>query len=62
MVLTNLWENIVIGGKIIADEYGYHKWDETVGIDSFLKTKKGKFHLENTFVNAPTMIITKTDY
>ena len=44
-VLHNLWDKVVIGGHIICDEYGHHKWDESNGVDKFLK--------------APTLIIIK---
>jgi hypothetical protein len=61
-VLCNLWNKIVIGGKIIFDEYGIHKWDESNGADKFLKTIKNKYNLECTNVIAPTLIITKIEY
>jgi hypothetical protein len=35
---------------------------ESIGIDAFLKTKAGKYKLENTFVLSPTLIITKTEW
>jgi hypothetical protein len=60
-VLINLWENIIIGGIIILDEYGFHCWDESKGVDRFLKTIKNKYTLENTMVVSPTMVIRKID-
>jgi len=34
--LKNLWDRILPGGYIIFDEYEYHKFDESNGVDSFL--------------------------
>jgi len=34
-VLNNLWDNMTKGGLIIFDEYGYHKWSESKGVDRF---------------------------
>ena len=61
-VLNNLWDRVVINGLIILDEYGFHKWDESNGVDRFLKTIKGKYKLLNTNVQNPTMIIEKIDF
>lgn len=62
VVLKNLWELVVIDGIIVLDEYGIHTWDESNGVDRFLKTIKGKYKLENTGVSGPTLIITKIDF
>jgi hypothetical protein len=35
--LVNLWENITKGGIVVFDEYGYHKWSESKGVDRFIK-------------------------
>lgn len=40
--LVNLWDNITIGGKIIFDEYGYHKWSESKGVDRFIQERNLK--------------------
>ena len=61
-VLTNLWDIVVLDGIIVLDEYGIHVWDESNGVDRFLKTIKGKYVLENTGVMAPTLIIKKIDF
>jgi hypothetical protein len=37
--LNNLWSNITKGGLIIFDEYGYHKWSESKGVDKFIEEK-----------------------
>jgi hypothetical protein len=62
IVLTNLWDMIVIDGIVVLDEYGFHNWDESNGVDRFLKTIKGKYKLENTGVTGPTMVIRKIDF
>ena len=36
--IKNLWDLIVINGLVILDKYGFHKWDESNGVDRFLKT------------------------
>uniref|UniRef100_A0A6C0BA87 Macrocin O-methyltransferase n=1 Tax=viral metagenome TaxID=1070528 RepID=A0A6C0BA87_9ZZZZ len=60
-VLHNLWDKVVIGGQIILDEYGHHKWDESNGADKFLKKIPNKYKLTCTNVSAPTLIITKLE-
>ena len=62
IVLTNLWDMVVIDGIILLDEYGFHNWDESNGVDRFLKTIKGKYKLENTGVISPTLVIRKIDF
>jgi hypothetical protein len=37
--LVNLWDNITKGGIIVFDEYGYHKWSESKGVDRFINEK-----------------------
>jgi len=60
-VLKNLWNNVVIGGVVIFDEYAYHIWDESIGVDTFLKSIKNKYKLFKTDIIAPTMYIIKTN-
>ncbi len=58
-VLINLWNLVVKDGIIVLDEYGYHKWDESNGVDRFLKTIEGQYTLANTNIQSPTLVITK---
>lgn len=37
--LNNLWDNVTKGGIIVFDEYGYHKWSESKGVDRFIEEK-----------------------
>ena len=59
IVLLNLWNLIVKDGVIVLDEYGFHKWDESNGVDRFLKTIDGQYTLKNTNIQGPTLIIKK---
>lgn len=55
--LKNLWDNITIGGVVVFDEYGYHKWSESVGVDKFLKEQNLK--IKNLNFACPTAYIIK---
>jgi len=59
-ILKKIWPNLSVGGIIVCDEYGYHCWDESVGVDKFLDgLDKNSYSLKNTNVIAPTLIIKK---
>ena len=59
-ILKELWDRVVIGGIIVFDEYAYHKWDESQGVDMFLKEiDNDKYILYNTKISAPTMYLKK---
>lgn len=55
--LVNLWDNVVKGGIIVFDEYGYHKWSESKGVDKFIEEKKLEIKTLNYY--APTAYIKK---
>lgn len=57
--LCNLWDRVVPGGYIVFDEYEYHKFDESNGVDKFLKDKKISYNLTSTNFYAPTAYIVK---
>jgi hypothetical protein len=38
-VLTSFWNKVSSGGIIIFDEYAYHNWSESIGVDRFFKDK-----------------------
>ena len=58
-ILKILWNKIVKNGIVIFDEYGYHKFDESNGVDKFLNTIKDQYEIINTYVYAPSMYIKK---
>lgn len=37
--LTALWDRVSPGGIVVFDEYAYHNWSESVGVDKFFKDK-----------------------
>jgi hypothetical protein len=55
--LNNLWKNVVDGGVIVFDEYAYHSWSESNGVDRFIRENNLKLH--STKVKAPTAYIIK---
>lgn len=57
--LCNLWDRVVTGGYIILDEYEYHKFDESNGVDRFFKERKIKYTIISTNFYAPTAYIIK---
>jgi hypothetical protein len=36
-ILKILWKKVVKNGIVVFDEYGYNNWDESNGVDKFLK-------------------------
>jgi len=61
-ILLKLWNNVSINGIIVFDEYAYHQWDESVGVDKFLKTIHGKYEQFPTGIYSPTFYIKKIVY
>jgi hypothetical protein len=55
--LVNLWDRVVDGGIVVFDEYAYHKWSESDGVDKFINEYKLK--LISTYIKAPTAYIIK---
>jgi len=55
--LNNLWDNMTKGGLIVFDEYGYHKWSESKGVDRFIKDKNLEIKCLNCL--CPTAYIKK---
>lgn len=37
--LVNLWPLVSDGGYVVFDEYGYHTWSETQGVDRFVRER-----------------------
>lgn len=58
-IIKTLWNKVVKGGIVVFDEYGYHKWDESEGVDRFLKEIPGEYEFIDTKVGSPSAYIRK---
>jgi len=58
-ILMTLWNKVVKGGIVVFDEYGFHMWDESDGVDKFLKTIEGQYTFINTGISSPSAYIKK---
>ena len=59
-IMKVLWKKVVKGGVIVFDEYAYHKWDESEGVDRFLKEIPGQYEFIDTKISSPTAYLRKT--
>jgi hypothetical protein len=57
--LNNLWDRIVPGGYVVFDEYEYHKFDESNGVDRFLKSRNLPYTICSTNIYAPCAFMIK---
>jgi len=57
--LMYLWDRLLPGGIILFDEYEYHKFSESCGVDRFLKEKNINYELKSTNWVCPTAYIIK---
>lgn len=57
--LKNLWDRILPEGYIIFDEYEFHKFDESNGIDRFLKEFNIKYEVMSTNWMSPSSFLIK---
>lgn len=55
--LVNLWDNVTKGGLIVFDEYGYHKWSESKGVDRFIQERN--LEIKSLNYQCPTAYIKK---
>jgi len=60
--LKYLWDRVLPGGIIVFDEYEYHKFSESCGVETFLKEKNLKYNLKSTNWMAPTAYILKETF
>jgi hypothetical protein len=59
-ILRTLWNKVVKGGIIVFDEYAAHTWDESNGVDKFLKEIPGQYDFFDTKIQTPTAYLKKT--
>ena len=57
--LKYLWDRILPGGVVLFDEYEYHKFSESCGVDKFLKERGLPYELISTNWMAPTSFLMK---
>jgi hypothetical protein len=57
--LKYLWNRLLPGGMIVFDEYEYHKFSESVGLEKFLKEFNLPYDLISTNWIAPTAYMIK---
>ena len=57
-VLVNFWERMSKNGIIVFDEYAYHQWTESQGVDRFIK--EYGLDIKMLHFNAPTAYIKKS--
>ncbi|ULY68554.1 hypothetical protein [Chlorella virus XW01] len=57
--LKYLWDRILPGGVILFDEYEYHKFSESNGVDKFLKEFNLPYELKSTNWIAPSAYLIK---
>lgn len=60
--LKNLWDRILPGGIIVFDEYEYHKFSESTGVEMFLKEFNLEYNLISTNFLAPTAYFIKKTF
>jgi hypothetical protein len=59
-ILKTLWNRVVKGGIIVFDEYGYHNWDESDGVDNFLREiDSTSYDFIDTKIGSPTAYLIK---
>jgi hypothetical protein len=57
--LKNLWDRILPGGYVIFDEYEFHKFDESTGVEKFLKEFNIEYEVTSTNWMGPTAYLIK---
>jgi len=55
--LTNLWDRVSSGGVVVFDEYAYHHWSESIGVDRFFANRNIKIMSLNYM--APSAYVVK---
>jgi hypothetical protein len=60
--LKYLWDRLLPGGIIVFDEYEYHAFSESCGVEKFLKEKNISFSVKSTNWFAPTAYLVKDSF
>lgn len=60
--LKYLWDRVLPGGIIVFDEFEYHKFSESCGVERFLKEQNLEFKLRCTDWIAPTSYLIKEKF
>jgi len=60
--LKYLWDRILPGGVILFDEYEYHKFSESTGVERFLKEVGLDYDIKSTNWVAPTAFMIKKSF
>lgn len=60
--LKYLWDRILPGGMIVFDEFEYHKFSESCGVEKFLKERNLEFKIRSTDWMAPTCYLVKETF
>lgn len=60
--LKYLWDRVLPGGMIVFDEYEYHKFSESCGVEAFLKERNIQFCVKSTNWICPTAYIRKDTF
>jgi len=55
--LEALWDRVVKGGIVVFDEYAFHKWSESEGVDRFFENKDVEIRTMNYI--CPTAYVVK---
>lgn len=60
--LEHLWDALLPGGIILFDEYEYHNFSESCGVEKFLRNRQMGFELKSTNWIAPTAYLVKKSF
>lgn len=60
--LKHLWERILPNGVILFDEYEYHKFSESNGVEKFLREMNLNYELKSTNWISPTAFLIKKKF
>jgi hypothetical protein len=60
--LKYLWDRLLPGGIILLDEYEYHVFSESNGVDKFLREMNIPYNVKSTQFMAPSAFIVKSQH